>query len=166
VYRISAMAFPLLCFVAPAFADIPGSCLDFSHYPASGAIHEPYAEPKVDASPEASKFRTVIKLGSNGAPNFAGRFRVVEWGCGSPCHSFALVDKESGDIHMVNVSGALGARFQIDSNLFVVDPPEMIEADWPEGMAAPISYLWDSSTHTLQPIPGCNGYTQKSRRRR
>ena len=138
-------------------------CLDFSRYPAEKAIQEPYAEPMI-VSPEAKHFRTVIRNGAQGEPDFAGRFRVVQWGCGSNCHLYALIDKKNGSVYMADLGAALGAHFQLDSNLFVVDPPEMIETDWPEGMASTVSYLWDDSSHTLQKIPGCDGYTLKSTR--
>jgi len=44
-------------------------------------------------------FRTRIREGAREGPNFAGRFTVVEWGCGSGCISFAVVDAVTGRVY-------------------------------------------------------------------
>jgi hypothetical protein len=31
-------------------------------------------------------------------PNFAGHFRIAEWGCGSSCVSVAIIDLKSGEV--------------------------------------------------------------------
>jgi hypothetical protein len=42
-----------------------------------------------------TRIRDAAKLG----PNFAGQFRIVQWGCcGSDCVSFAVINLESGEV--------------------------------------------------------------------
>ena len=69
--------------------------------------------------------RTVLRHGAKKGPNFAGRYTVVIWGCGAPCKSFSIVDAITGKVHEPGFSLTLGASFRIDSDLFIVDPPEL-----------------------------------------
>lgn len=43
-------------------------------------------------------FRTVIEESEKKGPNFAGHYRIAEWGCGTGCISIAVVDAISGDV--------------------------------------------------------------------
>lgn len=52
------------------------------------------------ASREASRYRTVIRDGAREGPNFAGRFTIVEWGCGAGCVQFAIVNAITGAVSM------------------------------------------------------------------
>ena len=87
--------------------------LQFEDYPLSEVFHEKLAEP-ILTSPEERTFRTVIRQGvSKGwgvedgvsgrendkpGPNFAGRYVIVMWGCGSPCLMAAIVDAKNGRV--------------------------------------------------------------------
>lgn len=44
-------------------------------------------------------FRTRISSASKRLPNFAGHYRVVQWGCGSDCLKFVLLDLRSGSVY-------------------------------------------------------------------
>jgi hypothetical protein len=44
-------------------------------------------------------FKTQIVRQSKGPPNFAGIFRVAEWGCGSSCVSIAVINLRSGLVY-------------------------------------------------------------------
>lgn len=44
-------------------------------------------------------FRTKIREGAEGGPNFAGHLTIVEWGCGSSCVSIAIVDAKTGNVN-------------------------------------------------------------------
>lgn len=78
-------------------------------------------------------YRTVIREGAEKGPNFAGHYTVAEWGCGSACMSFAVVDAETGrvydapfaDISMAQLdeNGRFyrGAVYQLKSRLFIAD---------------------------------------------
>lgn len=45
------------------------------------------------------EFRTRITDAAKKDPNFAGKYRLEIWGCGSGCASGALVDLESGSVY-------------------------------------------------------------------
>ena len=38
-------------------------------------------------------------VGKQRSPNFAGRYRIAEWGCGSSCVSIAVIDLSTGVVH-------------------------------------------------------------------
>lgn len=48
------------------------------------------------SAPYGRTFRTRLREGARGGPNFAGRFTLVMWGCGAPCQMVAVIDAESG----------------------------------------------------------------------
>ncbi len=145
--------------VGVANASVPDACLDFSRYPVSTIADQPFAEPNLNSSSKVRQFHTVIKNGAKGEPDFAGQFRVVQWGCGSNCHRFAIVDKKTGQVYLVSDAAALAARFRLDSRLFIIDPPDVI-AEQQSDLFSTMSFVWDNSSHALRPIPGCNGYAQ------
>ena len=116
---------------------------------ALGALaHEPYpfdkylvarifrgtpATPHLD-TPRAREYRTRIRDGASGGPNFAGHYTVVSWGCGTSCAVYVIVDAITGRVywppeisHGVELNVA-SPEFHLDSTLMVVascPPPEM-----------------------------------------
>jgi hypothetical protein len=79
-------------------------------------------------------FRTRILDAAEKGPNFAGRYAVAQWGCGSGCLSMALVDETTGKVFsapfetltMPMVSGEnahefQGLVYQLKSRLFIAD---------------------------------------------
>lgn len=109
------LAAVLACLLAiPACAQAPGSRLpQFEDYPVNEVLRGAPSEPVLE-SPEERRFRTVIRQGvSKGwgvhdgttgkelavpGPNFAGRYVIVTWGCGSPCLMAAIVDAKTGRV--------------------------------------------------------------------
>jgi hypothetical protein len=84
------------------------------------------------------RYRTVFRLEVEKGPNFAGHYRVVEWGCGSSCEMVAVVNLRSGRVitpeAFDRVSGVFfyaddflpqkdsdgwGFRYKLDSRLLV-----------------------------------------------
>jgi hypothetical protein len=49
-------------------------------------------------TPFQRTFRTRIRREANLAADFAGHFRIVEWGCGSSCVSIAVIKKQTGEV--------------------------------------------------------------------
>jgi hypothetical protein len=45
------------------------------------------------------RYRTVLREGAAGGPNFAGRYTVVHWGCGTGCAEVAVVDAQTGFVY-------------------------------------------------------------------
>lgn len=71
----------------PSFDDFPVRHM-YSGKPASAKI----------IGNRARMYRTRIREGAAKGPNFAGRYTIVRWGCGSDCQQFAIVDAASGQI--------------------------------------------------------------------
>lgn len=77
-------------FETPRFEDFPvGEEGQFKGKPAP-----------VKLTPEARKYRTMIREGAREGPNFAGHYTIVEWGCGVGCVQFAIVDAKTGAVFM------------------------------------------------------------------
>jgi hypothetical protein len=70
----------------------------FSDYPARVSSHAGSASPKL-TTPGQRKFQTMIRDGAARGPNFAGHFTIAEWGCGTSCVQFAVIDNESGAVY-------------------------------------------------------------------
>jgi hypothetical protein len=56
-----------------------------------------WAQPKFEDYPVAKPFQG--KPAAAKGPNFAGRFTVVQWGCGSGCVSTVIVDAGNGTVY-------------------------------------------------------------------
>jgi hypothetical protein len=97
------------------------------------------AKVNLNSHPKARRYRTVLRLGAEEGPNFAGHYAVVGWGCGTSCVMFAIVDLKSGSVIFPNdfttVTGLhfeadefekagsgpfWGLRYKLDSRLLVV----------------------------------------------
>ncbi|HMV51446.1 MAG TPA: hypothetical protein PLD20_04955 [Blastocatellia bacterium] len=82
------------------------------------------------SGPRAKMFRTMIKLGAEEGPNFAGHYTIVTWGCGSGCRGVAFVDARTGqvfiapellDISTMPFQESPTLQFQLDSSLLIVE---------------------------------------------
>ena len=126
-------------FETPRFEDLPVS-EQFKGKPAAVKL----------ASPEARRYRTVIREGAGEGPNFAGHYTIVEWGCGAGCVQFAMVDAKTGSVFMppfyvgpcALVEGETGEpeeplQYRIDSRLLIVSGSRNEEG---EGV---YYYKWD-----------------------
>lgn len=121
------------------------------------------AEPHLNAA-FARNFGTAIREGAARGPNFAGRFAIVQWGCGSECVQMAVVDEKSGAVYrgpfatlafspslIWHGSGPEADRFEpvsfrLDSRLLVVRGcPEENEHN-----CADFFYEWDGKKFTLR----------------
>jgi hypothetical protein len=75
-------------------------------------------------------FRTRLREDSRGGPNFAGRYAVVVWGCGTGCAQMGVVDSKTGRVYFPPVEymdipdledAETRARwFRLDSRLLVI----------------------------------------------
>ncbi len=89
-----AALFALLFFQAPPADRLP----KFEDFPVKEKFTGKPAAPILRSSSQR-EFRTAIRDGSKEAPNLAGRFRLVSWGCGSGCLSSVVVDERSGEVY-------------------------------------------------------------------
>src|SRR5258708_1932836 len=94
---------------APVFADYPVATIY------SGSAHA------VDlaSDPGARRFRTRLREGATSPPDFAGHYKVIQWGCGTSCQQTAIVDLVTGRVFFAPAS-IVGVDHRADSLLFVV----------------------------------------------
>lgn len=85
---------------------------EFNAYATNDRLEGPPREPQLTTS-WTRKYRTRIREGAAGregfrkgrehvemaGPNFAGHYRVVNWGCGSGCLMMVIVDLKTGKVH-------------------------------------------------------------------
>lgn len=69
----------------------------FVAYPAGPIYTGPHAAPDL-TEPQNYNFRTRIRAASRKAPNFAGRWVLVSWGCGTGCNDGRLVNIATGTV--------------------------------------------------------------------
>jgi hypothetical protein len=55
--------------------------------------------PVILSRAEERYYRTMLREGAKDGPNFARRYTIVQWGCGTECWQAALVDAKTGSIH-------------------------------------------------------------------
>lgn len=98
------------------------------------------SDPLVDFStrPEARQFETRIKEGVEEGPNFAGRFALIEWGCGTNCQELAVVDLGNGKIVEYGLTASLGFDYRPDSRLLLVNPPDRVDRLSPDSLLAEV----------------------------
>ena len=100
----------------------------FESYPVSGELYGTLA-PVIISHPRARMFRTMIKEQAKAPPNFAGRYRLATWGCGSDCQGLAVIDARTGKVYFnpraLNVAGVPyqdeeRLQFRFDSRLLII----------------------------------------------
>jgi hypothetical protein len=90
----------LLSFAAstcPAQTSVRGSIPKFSDYQVNQLYKGKNATPTV--TDDWHQFRTLIREGASRPVNFAGDYRIVEWGCGTDCVRFVLLDLRAGSVY-------------------------------------------------------------------
>ncbi len=70
---------------------------DFKEFPARKVYRGRPAPPKLNK--DQRMFRTVIRRGARMKVEFAGHYTVPQWGCGSACSDFAIVDSTNGTVY-------------------------------------------------------------------
>ena len=104
----------------------------FDKYPATAWNGKP-ATPRLE-TPLAKAHETIIRKQAAQGPNFAGHYRVVDWGCGTSCAAYVIVNERTGTVYEPpEISrgvelGVAGPEFREDSTLMVVancPPPDV-----------------------------------------
>jgi hypothetical protein len=128
--------------------------LPFDRYPAGRIYKARPAAPKLITANQR-EFRTVIRIGAAKGPNFAGHYTIVEWGCGSNCVVYAVVDALTGKVFdsklpPVNNVYPCGLSYKLESTLFVVESSQQIEST-----CIPAYYAWNGSRFIPVHSPLC-----------
>lgn len=77
-------------------------------------------------TPEIRRYRTVLRNAAKQKPNFAGRYIVATWGCGTSCQMSAIIDAKKGIVYMPGIQSEAGLKYRLNSRLLIVNPPEEI----------------------------------------
>ncbi len=104
-----------------------GSTPSFEKYPVAKELGNYSANLDLASHPEAKKFKSVLSSAYSRGPNFAGHYTIATWGCGSPCQLVAVMNHTDGKVFFFPYSTQVGSDFKLDSNLFITNPPEVLD---------------------------------------
>ena len=139
---------PISIFIVPGKEEPPR----FEDFPVSERFEDAPVPVDLSSHPDAQNFQTRLTEGAKEGPNFAGLYTVIEWGCGTGCQNYALVDAKTGAVYFPSMNTSLGAEFRIDSNLFIANHPKYVEearqAGGPEWLASEY-YPWENNQFVL-----------------
>jgi hypothetical protein len=102
----------------------------FQNFAVTNVFRGKPAEVDLSSHPRARLFRTQLRLQTAEGANFAGHYRLAQWGRGSSCAEFAIVDCKTGKVYFspelpfvtwVGWEGADdGLHFRLDSRLIIL----------------------------------------------
>jgi hypothetical protein len=105
-------------------------------------------------NPDARTYRTRLSEALRGGVNFAGRYIIAGWGCGTGCTNAAVIDTRTGKIHwpeeFYNVDASYGdgysdkqLDFRKDSRLLIIHGrPGSSNESGPAGPAGDYYFEW------------------------
>lgn len=74
------------------------------------------------SNPQMKHFKTYLTTALETGANFAGNYTIVEIGCGSSCQAIYILNTQNGKF-VAQITACLGASYQIDSRLLIINPP-------------------------------------------
>lgn len=78
----------------------------------------------------AEEFRGAIEQSiKQKGVNFAGKYHVAEWGCGTACQNLAVINAETGNIVAFGLLSSLGSEYTQDKSYLILNPLERIRQD-------------------------------------
>ncbi len=97
--------------------------------PDGAAVKEKYTGPIAKVVfdtrfPDAKNFKSAIEGAAADGANFAGRYAVAEWGCGTNCQDHAVVDVKSGEIVAFGIPSDMGLSLSPTSALLSTNPEQ------------------------------------------
>ena len=104
----------------------------FEDFPATEFSNNKNITVDINSDPVGRMFRSAIRHSVKiDGINFAGKYSIVEWGCGSTCQSGAIVDADTGHVYPLPGIMASGFEARKDSNLLIQNPLSM-QGNWRE----------------------------------
>jgi hypothetical protein len=95
---VKLQAFLIFVFLSPLFSQEAKLPLKFEDFPAAKRRTGRPATPKLTSQFE-KMYRTRIREGAKHPANFAGHYTVVDWGCGTSCGVYVIVDNLTGRVY-------------------------------------------------------------------
>ena len=105
----------------------------FEDYPTKNKFTGMPAIPLIPKSwNDLPNWADAVRFAQARGPNFAGKYTIAQWSCGTGCSSMAIIDTGSGRILPDNAFGTLdlekgsgemysGLNFRLDSTLIIVE---------------------------------------------
>jgi len=90
-------------------------------------------KPDLNSHPRAKNYKSQLTWASEEGVNFAGKYALTSWGCGSLCEIVALVDLQYGKV-VFGPYTPLGYSFTNNSKLLIVNPTNKTIFDFPNGI--------------------------------
>lgn len=83
----------------------------------------------LESNPKAKMFRTNLKeVLATSKVNFAGKYIIAEWGCGSACSQFGIIDAKTGKVFFPDILyqvladyNCSGLKFKKNSTMIIID---------------------------------------------
>ena len=158
---------------APPKTDALALCYQFEQYPVKDVFKGPFKTANVKQDSDTWRFRTRLKEGSEGPPDFAGHLNIVNWGCGTFCQIYMAVDRRTGKI-LRGFGAEFGIEYHIDSRLMVADGGQPLRDFFgnnpilPEGSSEAENYqtryyLYDDEKGSISELPGCTDYEKNNK---
>lgn len=120
------------CLSVPKLADYPVLPADIYLRPSAAVNFSGYKE--------AESYRSFIRLAADRGVNFAGKYIVAEWGCGTDCQNHAIINAKTGRIISYGLRSAFGVEFFKDSTLITFNPRHGAIKDLYSGAIARTAY--------------------------
>jgi hypothetical protein len=113
-------------FTAPALAQDGGAAPRFGDYPAPAFRGK--AAPLKLTTPQARGYRTRLREGARRGVNFAGRYTLHTWSCGTGCLQTAFIDAGTGAVFFpVELNGFIACYYEPGE---VKDLEEALKFEW------------------------------------
>lgn len=102
----------------------------FEHYPASETSSRVLEQlTSLDADKD-SVIEMFLQRAVGSSANFAGKYVLTYWGCGTSCQQVAAIDVETGEVFYPGEGAAsAGVCYQLDSRLLIVNPVDKAGAE-------------------------------------
>lgn len=102
----------------------------FEDFPAKEFSNNKKIVVDINSDPIGLLYRTAIRYHvENFGINFAGKYSIAEWGCGTTCSNGAVVDADTGHIYPLPEMMANGFDSRKNSRLLIQNPI-IIGGDW------------------------------------
>ncbi len=131
--------------------------ISFEDFKVSITDNSSKANLNLSSNNNASNFRSRLRDAYKAdTSNFAGHYTFVYWGCGSPCQSSLIIDRQTGKIYD-SPGASLGFDFRTDSRMLITNPPDKNGYYRDDCFyCKPIIYVFDEKTKTFSEIKSKN----------
>jgi hypothetical protein len=99
----------------------------FEQYPVTSKFSGKPMSVNLSSHPMARKYRTMLRRAvKDDGVNFAGKYIITWWGCGTECQYIAIIDATNGRVYFAPFNTSYGIGFRKNSRLLITEPPEKL----------------------------------------